>query len=187
MKLDRRALILLLIQLAIVSTIAAKYLYQRNTCPRVWTRAVAWDPELVLRGRYISAQLHIDLCGVTLPKRTVFPNQYPNGVVFFQSEQGSGPSLWAHIAAQNGHLVVAGLASRRDESIQDVQLRNNQDCSNAFLSEPVNFYLPAGAKSPFPLAKGSELWVEVTVPPKGPPRPLNLALSNNGQWQPLNF
>ena len=106
MKLDRRALILLLIQLAIVSTIAAKYLYQRNTCPRVWTRAVAWDPELVLRGRYISAQLHIDLCGVTLPKRTVFPNQYPNGVVFFQSEQGSGPSLWAHIAAQNGHLDV---------------------------------------------------------------------------------
>ena len=95
------------------------------------------------------------------------------------------PDCKHHSKAKGG--AVASLAARHDESIQDVLLRNNQDCSNAFLLEPINFYLPSGAKSPFPLAKGSELWVEVTVPPKGPPRPLNLALSNNGQWQPLSF
>ena len=36
----------LVIQLAIVSSIAAKYLYQRWHCPRVWTRTAAYDPEL---------------------------------------------------------------------------------------------------------------------------------------------
>ena len=35
------SLALLVFQLAIVSTIAAKYLYQRWSCPRVWTRAAA--------------------------------------------------------------------------------------------------------------------------------------------------
>jgi hypothetical protein len=55
---------LLVIQLAIVSTIAAKYLYQRWSCPRVWTRAVAIDPQLPMRGRYLSLQLD----GGWLPK-----------------------------------------------------------------------------------------------------------------------
>ena len=44
MKLSKTSIALLVIQLAIVSTIAAKYLYQRSTCPRVWTRTVAYDP-----------------------------------------------------------------------------------------------------------------------------------------------
>ena len=41
----------------IVSSVALKYLYQRATCPRVWTRTAAYDPELVMRGRYLSLQL----------------------------------------------------------------------------------------------------------------------------------
>jgi len=49
--LSAASLALLIIQLALVSTVAAKYLYQRWTCPRVWTRAVAMDPEFPMRGR----------------------------------------------------------------------------------------------------------------------------------------
>ena len=58
---------LLVIQLAIVSSIAAKYLYQRWSCPRAWTRTVAYDPELPMRGRYLSVQLVVDGCESTLP------------------------------------------------------------------------------------------------------------------------
>jgi hypothetical protein len=29
--------------------------------------------------------------------------------------------------------------------------------------------------------------MEVTVPPKGPPRPLQLALKKDGAWKPLAF
>ena len=54
---------LLVIQLALVCSVAAKYLYQRWSCPRVWTRTVAYDPELVMRGRYLSLQLDVHGCG----------------------------------------------------------------------------------------------------------------------------
>ena len=66
---------LLIIQLFIVSSIAGKYLWQRWRCPRVWTRAAAIDPELPMRGRYLSLQLTVDGCQSTLPsaKFAAFP------------------------------------------------------------------------------------------------------------------
>ena len=81
MKLSKISLALLLIQLAIVSSIAAKYLYQRWTCPRVWARTVAFDPELPMRGRYLSLQLTVDGCQSTLPsaRAAAFPRDI-NGV-----------------------------------------------------------------------------------------------------------
>ena len=70
MKISKTSIALLLIQLAIVSSVAAKYLYQRWTCPKVWTRAAAYDPELLMRGRYLSLQLTVDGCQSTcLPRR----------------------------------------------------------------------------------------------------------------------
>ena len=61
------SIVLLIIQLALVSSIAAKYLYQRWSCPRVWTRAVAVNSEMLMRGRYLSLQLTVDGCQSTLP------------------------------------------------------------------------------------------------------------------------
>ncbi len=58
---------LLILQLRVVSSIAGKYLYQRWRCPRVWTRAAAIDPNLPMRGRYLSLQLTVDGCQSTLP------------------------------------------------------------------------------------------------------------------------
>ena len=48
------------------------------------------------------------------------------------------------------------------------------------LSEPVAFFLPEHAVDPTRLAPGEELWVEVSVPPNGPPRPLRLAVKKDG-------
>ena len=75
MKIAKASIALLVLQLVIVSTVAAKYLYQRATCPRVWTRTAAYDPEMVMRGRYLSLQLTVDGCGSTLPsaKDAQFP------------------------------------------------------------------------------------------------------------------
>ncbi len=72
------SLALLIVQLAIVSTIAAKYLYQRWSCPRVWTRAAAYDPEMPMRGRYLALRLTVDGCQSTLPsaKDAAFPHKY---------------------------------------------------------------------------------------------------------------
>ena len=42
------------------------------------------------------------------------------------------------------------------------------------LIEPVAFFLPEHADDPSRRRTGQELWVEVSVPPKGPPRPIRL-------------
>jgi hypothetical protein len=42
MKFARVSIALLVIQIVFVSSVALKYLYQRATCPRVWTRAAAY-------------------------------------------------------------------------------------------------------------------------------------------------
>lgn len=190
MKLDRRSLVLLLVQLALVSSIAAKYHYQRATCPRVWTRAVAYDPQMILRGRYMSMQLHVDACGVALPIAKDQPANPGETQIYFRADKYKGvmAQLPIILGERQGRLVVQRIASDEESrSSQDITLGKSATCSDAVIQNPVDFYLPESAKSPFPLVKGSELWVEVTIPPKGPPRPLNLALSNSGQWQPLNF
>jgi hypothetical protein len=51
----------------------------------------------------------------------------------------------------------------------------------------VEFFIPDTAKGPFPLKPGQELWVEVTMPPTGPPRPIQLALSTGAGFHPLRF
>jgi len=60
-------------------------------------------------------------------------------------------------------------------------------CEDLRLETPVDFYIPEHAANPTPIRSSQELWVEVTVPPKGPPRPTQLALKENGAWKPLRL
>jgi hypothetical protein len=55
------------------------------------------------------------------------------------------------------------------------------------LASSTGFFISDTAQSPLPLKPGQELWIEVTVPPKGPPRPTHLALKDNGTWKPLDL
>ena len=192
MKLSKTSLVLLALQLAIVSTIAAKYLYQRITCPRVWTRTVAYDPDLLMRGRYLSVQLLVDGCQSTLPsaEQAAMPrdkNGVQTGKVF--TVNARGPVRFpARIKVENNKLVVIRLPEFESErGAQMVAAWPGSSCDSLRLEEPVDFYIAEHAASPMPARSGQELWVEVTVPPKGPPRPLQLALKENGVWKPLKF
>jgi hypothetical protein len=60
-------------------------------------------------------------------------------------------------------------------------------CQDFHLATPVDFYIAVHATDPSSLKHGQELWIEVTLPPKGPPRPIQLALKDNGAWKPLAF
>ena len=59
-----RGVVLLAIQLVLVLSIAAKYVYERKTCPRVWVRTAQFDPDLPFRGRYLALRLAVDACGL---------------------------------------------------------------------------------------------------------------------------
>lgn len=182
---------LLILQLLIVCSIAAKYLYQRWTCPRVWTRAAAYDPVLPMRGRYLSLQLIVDGCQSTLPsaKEAAFPRDV-NGAI------RPGPYVLrpqaidfrANLKVRNNRLEAVRIEGQEDTMAGvEVRAAPGAPCDQMRLDSPVNYYIADTAQSPMPLKPGQELWIEVTVPPKGPPRPIQLALKQDGAWKPLEF
>jgi hypothetical protein len=191
-RLSGASVALLVIQLALVCSVAAKYLYQRWSCPRVWTRTAAYDPELLMRGRYLSLQLMVDGCQSTLPsaKQADFPRDV-NGaaiqgryavrgsrIVGFPAElKVADNKLWA--------IAIRDAEKRGPERM--VMASPGAPCDQMRLVDPVNFYIAEHVRSPLPLASGAELWVDVTVPTKGPPRPVQLALKQDGRWEPLAF
>ena len=192
MKLARVSLALLVIQVLIVSTIAVKYSYQRATCPRVWTQTAAYDPSLIMRGRYLSLQLMVDGCSSTLPsaKNAQFPrnvNGTPSGPPFHVN----GPeAVWfqARLAVKDNKLIaIRAPESENSSATQSVTAQPGSACDQMRLSVPVDFYISEHASDPSWVKAGQQLWIEVTVPPKGPPRPLQLALKDNGVWKPLTF
>ena len=192
MKFSKTSIALLIFQLLIVSTVAAKYLYQRASCPRVWTRAAAYDPELVMRGRYLSLQLTVNGCDSTLPsaKDAEFPrniNGVPNGNRF---SIRSTDTIWfqAKLAVKDDKLIAIRVPeSDTSSATQTVAGNPSASCEGMRLSQPVDFYIAEHAADPTKLQQGQELWIEVTIPPKGPPRPLQLALKDRGAWKPLAF
>ena len=76
---------------------------------------------------------------------------------------------------------------RTPEGVERLTLRENQPCNSVRLSSVEEYFIPDTAKGPFPLKPGQELWVEVTVPPSGPPRPIQLALSSEAGFHPIKF
>jgi uncharacterized membrane-anchored protein len=191
-RLSGASIAVLVIQLAIVGSIAAKYLYQRWTCPRVWTRTVAYDPELVMRGRYLSLQLTVDGCQSTLPSASQadFPRDVNGAAVSgkFGIRADRSIEFPAELKVIDNHLAAILLRDHEDShSAQMVSTGRASRCEDMRLLAPVDFYIAEHAANPLPVARDAELWIEVTVPPKGPPRPIQLARKQNGVWQPLAF
>lgn len=189
-RLSAASLALLLIQLAIVSSVAAKYLYERWTCPRVWTRAVAYDPELVMRGRYLSMQLTVDGCESTLPSaaQAQFPRKVDGAVAAGKfTVQGQFVDFPAKLVVKDNRLMALHERDGEDSHAQRVNAPENASCDQMRLEQPVNFYIAEHAPSPIPVKAGNELWIEVTVPPRGPPRPIQLAMKQAGEWKPLDY
>jgi len=178
------ALLLLVVQLALVLSVAGKYLYERKTRPRVWARTAQFDPSTPLRGRYLALQLAIDACGLPHDK-----DHFTQGFQDLNGKIGPGSYQWRiSLGVRGGHLVpVLEDSARSPEGIQSVSQREDRSCERVPLSEETEFFIPDTARPPFPLEKGQELWVEVTVPETGPPRPIQLALSDAGGFHPLQF
>lgn len=183
MRLARTSLLLMMVQLALVSTIAAKYAYQRWSAPRVWTRAVAVDPETLMRGRYLSLRLMMNACGNELPQ----PSANPGTVIY----RGGLPTYFdasfpVRLRVAHNRLEAVRLAENEGvHAANHAYVPLDATCANVPLEEPVDFYLSEKAADPSRLQPGQELWIEVTVPSQGPPRPLQLATKDHGVWKPL--
>ena len=179
-----RAIALLVIQCLLVSSIAGKYLYERVTRPRVWARVAPYDPNLPMRGRYLALSLLVDTC--SLPHDHNSENRWDR---YDPNHKNTQWWQWrVRTVARDGKLVVEDARDVLPYSdTQTIWGNSDQLCSRVTLAPPVDLFIADTAKTPFPLAAGKELWVEVTVPPQGPPRPIQLAISGPGQWEPLKM
>lgn len=192
MKFSRTSLALLLIQLALVSSVGARYLYQRWKCPRVWTRVAANLPQLTPRGRYLRLQITVDGCQSTLPlaSQAGFPRN-PDGTPRgkdFSVVASKYIEFPARLKVENNKLEAIRIPSGDGLPAGNwVRATPGMPCDSFLIDEPVSFYVEDASASPLPIQPGQEWWIEVTVPPQGPPRPLQLAVKQNGAWKPLAF
>jgi hypothetical protein len=171
MKSLHKGILLAVLHLAIVGSLGAKLLYDRATRPRVWVRSASYDPDLPIRGRYASMRLEVS---APIASREV---------------RGEGKYQWvnsksAHLTVENG-VLMAVPDERGSVSFSFPATGQNQ--MQAFLNEPVAFYIPEHALDPTRRLPGEELWVEVTVPKKGPPRPIQLAVKKRESFTPLDL
>jgi hypothetical protein len=167
----RKSLLLAVIQTLIVVSLGGKLLYDRARYPRVWVLCQVYDPELPVRGRYLAETLRIPAEGFTYAQPNRSENQW------YANQQ------WACLEVQDGKLVARPSGHG---SAMWVNLRQNPDGTlSAFAQEPVLIFIADSVQIPT-LERGDEMWVEVTVPAQGPPRPLRLAIkTKDGRFTAL--
>jgi hypothetical protein len=160
-----RGIAVALLQCLIVLSLAGKYAIDRERLPRAWARALPADPNLPIRGRYVSLRLEVDTANGPTPAGIP-----PVG----------GPVV---LSAQNGRLVAAPATSATGSGT----LLSAAGPDRWTLQEPVAFFISERVPDPSRRPRGEELWVEVSVPRKGPPRPLRLAVKKDGVLTPLDL
>jgi hypothetical protein len=162
-----RGLVVASIHLAIVSSLGAKLLYDRATRPRVWAETTPYDPELPIRGRYVSLNVIVDAVGIEGEPGT---QRWAGKPVRLDVE---GERLVAHPDPDGGpadHEVV--FLPRAGELVP-------------VLADRVAFFIPEHVEDPSRRAAGETLWVELTLPKRGPPRPIRLGVKKDGVLTPL--
>jgi len=164
-----KGLVLAALHLLIVSSLGAKLLYDRGTRPSVWVETAPYDPEMPIRGRYVSLMLVVDA-----PE-------------FAPPSADSSQTIWGGVRLQveRERLVARRDPGREDWSGSSIRFQERDGAWVTVLSEPVAFFIPEHVEDPSRRAEGETLMVEVTIPRRGPPRPIRLGSRRDGVITPL--
>jgi len=187
-----RAVALAAVHVLLISSLGAKLLYDRRTCPQAWFKTRQFDPNLPIRGRYLSLQVEVrdprsqaeieSRFGSEIKTQENAQKQYAwRGPFDFGRECGS-------IAVRDG-VPVAIFEPEGPISFCDNLTFSRQRVAGApgdstlRVNEPVLFFVPDTAQLPAPTHDAAELWVMATVPHLGPPRPIALGVKRTGESQ----
>ena len=166
------------LHILIVLSLGGKLLYDRAHRPRVWVRTGSFDPDLPIRGRYVTLSLQVHAPDLAPPDS--------------RAKDGVYGMYFAELAVEKDALGHDQLVAHKSNHPTDLyvtmwRMRPDQAPREMFLLTPaVAFFLPEHAEFPR-LKPGEEIWAEVTIPRKGPPRPIQLALKRGTEWRPLNY
>ncbi len=172
-----------LIQVLIVCSLGAKLLYDRRTRPQAWFKTARYDPNLPIRGRYVSLQIELNDSRSAEEVDRKFANEIGtmenqrfSRFTSFGRECGSielrDGTPFARFDDDSSTWDCDNLTFDRWKPGSEIRLR---------LSEPILFFIPDTAKDPTGLNLGEEMWVLATIPRKGPPRPIALGVKKAGE------
>lgn len=161
----KKALIVTLLHVALVLSLGGKLLYDRMTRPRVWVRTALVDPNLPIRGRYLT--LNLEVKAPWFDEKKEYQSDVQLSVV-------DGQLVATRTDTDTGVLVRKGW---QRGSITETVVLNPQ----------LAFFIPEHAEIGLNRRPGDELWAEVTIPKKGPPRPIQLAIKNGSKWKTLDL
>lgn len=179
-----KAIAVALIQVLIVCSLGAKLLYDRHTRPQAWFKTERYDPNLPIRGRYLSLQIEVNDPRSSEEIEQKFRDEikmYENLRNQYRSFYNFGRECGS-IDVREGKPTAAfdnGAAWNCDNLTFERWRRNQQTVLR--VAEPVLFFISDTAKDPTRLSTGDELWVLATIPRKGPPRPIALGVKKAGQ------
>jgi hypothetical protein len=159
MKALSRGLLVAAVQVLLVGSVGAKFIIDRVYYPRVWIATQAVDPDLPVRGRYIQVLAVVDTEG------PVAPNAAMGGV------------QRVRLAVRNDALV----AIWDGDGHQWIRQTNCGAARCWVLTQPLAYFIPEHGKDPTRHNAGEELWVEASIPPTGPPRPIRLGRKSEGK------
>ena len=94
----------------------------------------------------------------------------------FAYERSTLPRVWVKAAPHDPSLPLRGRYVRLMLQGETEQLK-----------QAVAYFIPNDVPDPSIRAVGEELWVEVSVAPKGAPRPIRLAVKKDGELTPLDL
>lgn len=183
-----RAIAVAAIHVLLISSLGAKLLYDRRTCPQAWFKTQQYDPNLPIRGRYMSLQVEVRDPRAAEEIESKFATEIRNQENSRKQYAWHGPFNFGHecgsIAVRDGMPVAVfepeGPSSSCDNLTFSRQ-RSEGGVTTLRVNEPVLFFVPDTAQLPSPTRGGTELWVLATVPRSGPPRPIALGVMKPGE------
>jgi hypothetical protein len=178
-----RGLVVAIAQMALVAGVGAKFQMDRTRYPRTWVRTAPVDPMLPIRGRYVSLRLEVGAAS----------DLYFNQPMAAQRPGSTGGVPPPHVeyrrvtlAFENGRLV-AHAGAESDPHAVSATLQIRDAAMLVTVSNPIAYFIPATVPDPSRREAGEQLWVEVTVPPAGAPRPIRLGVMRGQTLTPLDL
>jgi hypothetical protein len=159
----RKGLTIAALHIALVGSLGGKLLIDRATRPRVWARTAPIDPDLPIRGRYVRLRIE------GAPAADLSEQSFFVPVVLSVQDR---TLMVAHDPRLHGSRVTARIVVRDGRA-------------TAQLNPPLAYFIPEHVPDPSIRGAGEELWVEVTLPEQGPPRPIRLGVKKDGVLTPL--
>jgi len=182
--------------IGLVGSLGAKLMMDRARYPHVWVKTTSYDPNLFIRGRYVSLRLSVPLEGSK--QNEAIPQNAFNSHIRLEVK---GDELVA-VKDDNGKFLAFAVTHQEklEKPKEGCPAYNAWNCEFKMVPEidehgrlmvtynqPSLFFIPDTAADPTVRGKGEELWVDATITPKGIPRPIRLGVKKGGKITPLDI